>query len=127
MRLDVYVGERDTYGVGFSDNVIFRKQYYVRAILDNPLVLYRHEDEQFMRHPFVPRAGDYAMPQTASGWSFPVSGTGFEGTFAIEMDYVPLDGTPIPWRTFLASAGAGAPGAVDQRHAAAKGTGTPGA
>jgi hypothetical protein len=125
MRLDVYVGERDTYGVGFSDNVIFRKQYYVRAILDDTLVLYRHEDEQFMRYPFVPRAGDYAMPETASGWSFPVSGTGFEGTFAMELDYVPLDGAPIPWRTFLASAGAGAPGAATS--AMPKGAGTPGA
>lgn len=30
-RLDVYVGERDSYGVGFSHNVIFRKQYYVQV------------------------------------------------------------------------------------------------
>ena len=28
MRLDFYIGERDLFGVGFSDNVIFRKQYY---------------------------------------------------------------------------------------------------
>jgi hypothetical protein len=34
LRLDFYVGERDTYGLGFSDNVIFRKQYYLRAVLD---------------------------------------------------------------------------------------------
>lgn len=32
MRLDFYVGERDTFGIGFSDNVIFRKQYYARAL-----------------------------------------------------------------------------------------------
>ena len=32
MRLDFYAGERDLFGVGFSDNVIFRKQYYIRAV-----------------------------------------------------------------------------------------------
>ena len=26
-RLDFYVGERDLFGIGFSDNVVFRKQY----------------------------------------------------------------------------------------------------
>ena len=31
LRADVYVGERDTFGIGFSDNVIFRKQFYLRA------------------------------------------------------------------------------------------------
>ena len=33
LRLDVYVGERDSFGVGFSDNVIFHRQLYVRAVL----------------------------------------------------------------------------------------------
>ena len=37
LRLDVYVGERDLFGIGFSDNVIFRKQYYVRPFSGNPL------------------------------------------------------------------------------------------
>ena len=49
LRMDIYVGERDTYGVGFSDNVIFRKQYYVRVALDKPLTLFRHTGEQFMQ------------------------------------------------------------------------------
>ena len=31
MRLDFYLGERDLFGIGFSDNVVFRKQYYARA------------------------------------------------------------------------------------------------
>ena len=30
-----YLGERDLFGVGFSDNVVFRKQYYARAIFDD--------------------------------------------------------------------------------------------
>ena len=42
LRMDCYVGERDSHGLGFSDNVIFRKQYYVRAILSGPLTLYCH-------------------------------------------------------------------------------------
>ena len=35
MRLDFYVGERDLLGIGFSDNVVFRKQYYARAVFDD--------------------------------------------------------------------------------------------
>ena len=31
-RLDFYVGERDLFGIGFSDNVVFRKQYYLRTV-----------------------------------------------------------------------------------------------
>ena len=49
LRIDVYVGERDTYGIGFSDNVIFRKQYYLRAVLGEQLTLFRHTGEQFMQ------------------------------------------------------------------------------
>jgi hypothetical protein len=97
LRLDFYVGERDTYGVGFSDNVIFRKQYYLRAVLDGPLVLYRHADERFMSKDYVPPDPDRCR-ETASGWSFMVSGTGFEATFEIELDHVPEDGDPVPLR-----------------------------
>jgi hypothetical protein len=111
MRLDFYVGERDTYGVGFSDNVIFRKQYYLRAILGDPLVLYRHEDERFMAPGYVPPAAD-RMQHEASGWRFSVSGTGFEGTFAIDLDHVPLDGAPVPLLKHLESAAGGAAGAT---------------
>jgi alpha-beta hydrolase superfamily lysophospholipase len=125
MRLDFYVGERDTYGVGFSDNVIFRKQYYVRAILDGPLVLYRHEDERFMAPGYVPPQAD-KMPPDASGWTFSVSGTGFEGTFAIELDHVPLDGAPVPLLKFLQSSAAAA-GAATSAMPKPPGASTPGA
>jgi len=47
-RLDVYVGERDTRGIGFSDNVIFRKQYYVQAFPGDPLALFVHTGEEFL-------------------------------------------------------------------------------
>ena len=56
LRLDFYVGERDSFGIGFSDNVIFRKQYYLRALAEGPeslaasfetLRMYLYEDESF--------------------------------------------------------------------------------
>jgi pimeloyl-ACP methyl ester carboxylesterase len=85
-RLDFYVGERDRHGLGFSDNVVFRKQYYVAAELD-PLVLYLHDSERFVRegHPEEDR-----MPEDEEkgGWTFKVHGTGFDGTFRIELDRV---------------------------------------
>ena len=31
LRLDFYVGERDSFGIGFSDNVICHRQLFVRA------------------------------------------------------------------------------------------------
>jgi hypothetical protein len=54
IRLDFYLGERDLYGVGFSDNVIFRKQYYVRALWKPNFALYLHDGDQFAQPGFVP-------------------------------------------------------------------------
>jgi hypothetical protein len=94
-RLDFYVGERDLFGVGFSDNVVFRKQYYVRALLDKqPLELYSLTGEQLTLPDGKP-AG-VPMKTTAEGWQFHVNGTGFEGKFQIELDSVPEDGYPVP-------------------------------
>ena len=90
MRLDVYVGERDTFGIGFSDNVIFRKQYYVRAELpegDRPLALFLHTGENF-----ADPTSTETMPNTADGWIFHVKGTGFEATLAVDFEPVPQDG-----------------------------------
>lgn len=100
LRLDFYVGERDTYGVGFSDNVIFRKQYYLRAVLEDPLTLYRHEDEKFMKKDYVAPVPD-KMTQDQTGWSFEVKGTGFKATLGVELDYVPLDGSPVPLLDYM--------------------------
>jgi pimeloyl-ACP methyl ester carboxylesterase len=47
-RLDVYVGERDSRGIGFSDNVIFRKQYYVQAFPGDSLALFVHTGEKYL-------------------------------------------------------------------------------
>ncbi len=90
MRLDFYVGERDLLGIGFSDNVIFRKQYYIRALLgeENPdLQLFLHPDERF-------DSSGIPMEFNNDGWEFEVRGTGFFGTFKIEVDKVPEVGEP---------------------------------
>ncbi|HEY9611796.1 hypothetical protein [Allocoleopsis sp.] len=86
MRLGFYVGERDLFGIGFSDNVIFSKQYFVRALLKTPLELYLHTND---------REGGTLMRKANGGWEFEVSETGFEGTFRIELDEVPEIGQPV--------------------------------
>jgi pimeloyl-ACP methyl ester carboxylesterase len=91
-RLDVYVGERDLFGVGFSDNVVFRKQYYLRALIDRtPLVLYSLTGEDFGTRS-VPKGTP--LPTTRDGWMFEVGGTGFKGTLGIELAAIPEVGFP---------------------------------
>jgi hypothetical protein len=93
LRLDVYVGERDLFGVGFSDNVIFRKQYYVRGLLEKPFTMYLHADERFAMPGFQSSPAD-EMTKANGGWEFNVRGTGFQGTLRIELDNVPEEGQP---------------------------------
>ena len=85
IRLDFYIGERDLFGVGFSDNVIFRKQYYVRAVLPTPaepdLTLFLHTGEDFTNEHFMK-----PMDKVESGWEFEIGGTGFTGRFLIELN-----------------------------------------
>jgi len=108
VRIDVYVGERDKYGVGFSDNVIFRKQYYLRAVLGDQLTLFRHTGEQFMQKDkeYLPDKEDY-MTVAPTGWTFPVGGTGFTATLGIELDYIPEEGPGLPLRDRILAAGIG--------------------
>ncbi|MBD1891965.1 hypothetical protein [Coleofasciculus sp. FACHB-SPT9] len=100
LRVEFYIGERDLYGFGFSDNKIFNKQYYVRALLPTNLQpnlkLYLHADEQFMREGFQPLPQE-EMQKVNGGWQFDVRETGFEGTFRIELDRIPENGLPIPF------------------------------
>jgi pimeloyl-ACP methyl ester carboxylesterase len=96
LRLDFYLGERDRLGIGFSDNVVFRKQYYIRALFGQPLRLYLYPDERFMTPGFTP-ADEDRMREVGGGWEFSVLGTGFEGTFRIELDRVPEEGEPVPF------------------------------
>lgn len=95
MRLDIYVGERDLFGIGFSDNVIFRKQYYVRALLSSPFRMYLHTGEEFMTATEA-EIEPHKMRAAGKGWEFDVSGTGFEATMRIEFDNVPEEGDPTP-------------------------------
>ena len=104
LRLDFYIGERDLFGIGFSDNVIFRKQYYVRALLEPSLGLFLHTNEEFTKPTFVPRAKQQ-MRQVEGGWQFDVEGMGFKGTFRIEIDDVPEEGWPAPLATATAKRG----------------------
>ena len=92
MRLDVYVGERDLFGLGFSDNLVFRKQYYVRALFDDfdNLKLQRlelHADEEFREG-----ATGTAMKKVQNGWEFDVTGTGFEATMRLSFAVIPEKG-----------------------------------
>jgi hypothetical protein len=98
-RLDVYVGERDGRGVGFSDNVIFRKQYYLQAFPGESLALFVHTGEQHLgevtptsRTELDRLAADGAEAavqrpgQVDGGWTFEVKGTGFNATFKLAID-----------------------------------------
>jgi hypothetical protein len=96
LRLDVYVGERDLFGIGFSDNVIFRQQYYVRALLGEPFTLYWYPDERFAASDYQPRPED-EMRKVQGGWEFDVSGPGFRGALRVELDLVPEQGQPVPF------------------------------
>jgi hypothetical protein len=94
MRLDFYVGERDLFGLGFSDNVVFRKQYYVRGLFKSlePLVLQGielHTGERFT-------TPDPNARMTPEGWEFEISGTGFKATLRLTFATVPKTGDPEP-------------------------------
>jgi pimeloyl-ACP methyl ester carboxylesterase len=109
-RLDLYVGERDSHGVGFSDNVIFRKQYYVQAFPGSPVKVFVHASERWLG-PGAPRTvaaieaeasgarntdsdgavvdATQSSPEvqqavaTDDGWTFKVAGTGFTATLRV--------------------------------------------
>jgi hypothetical protein len=44
------------------------------------------------------RAVFWEMAEINGGWEFEVEGTGFQGRFRIEVDQVPEEGPPVPWR-----------------------------
>ncbi len=101
-RADFYVGERDLFGLGFSDNVVFYKQYYVRAIFKEGLELFLYTGEEFADEASDvsdrPLLKYHRTGAEGGGWRFDVGGTGFEGAFQIELDWVPDDGAPVPLR-----------------------------
>ena len=105
-RIDVYVGERDTFGIGFSDNVVFRKQYYIQAFPGDPVELFIHTGEEHLRDnnptgaerlrqiaqasPSAPvqrpQRIDVADSETAETWAFRIQGTGFTATFHLGLE-----------------------------------------
>jgi len=86
MRLEVYVGERDLFGIGFSDNLIHHGHCYVQATLEPKLRLAKHVGEKFTD------AG-LALEQTDDQtWLLPIEGDGFKATFGIQLSFVPPDG-----------------------------------
>ena len=100
-RLDVYLGERDSHGIGFSDNVVFHKQYYVQAVPEPELAVFVHTGERYLglRNPTSldelrqlagddPAADVQACQPTgrAGEFRFRVAGTGFTATFRFQAE-----------------------------------------
>ena len=112
VRLDIYVGERDSWGIGFSDNRVFQKQYYLQAMLEPELKLFLHTGERFLGvgrddnpedllHDINDAASDEADPTVVAcdfvdgDWQFPVEGTGFRGTLAAQLAWADAEHTPL--------------------------------
>jgi hypothetical protein len=92
IRLDVFVGERDLFGLGFSDNIVFRQQYYIRAVFEDfdSLKLQRlelHSGEEFREG-----ATGEEVQKTAKGWEIEIDGTGFEAVMLLSFAKVPPSG-----------------------------------
>jgi hypothetical protein len=100
-RLDIHLIERDSFGIGFSDNVVFHKQYYVQAFPGEQLALFVHTGEDYLSDR-APRsreeleqmavAGFAApvqpvrpAPEGKTGGTFEVGGTGFEAILRLEV------------------------------------------
>jgi hypothetical protein len=96
MRLDFYVGERDLFGIGFSDNVVFHKQYYARAVFDDIQKLelrnmLLHTGENFEKEEDTKEAKHMRQVDKAR-WEFDIRGTGFEATLGLTFKVVPEHG-----------------------------------
>ncbi|WP_084125255.1 hypothetical protein [Demequina sp. NBRC 110054] len=101
-RLDVYVSERDSYGLGFSDNVVFHKQYLVQVFPGSPPGIFVHTGErhfasgspssldQLREEAGVEADCEVQRAQPVEGeddaWTFEVAGTGFDGRFRIRIE-----------------------------------------
>lgn len=93
LRAEIYVGERDSFGFGFSDNIVFHRQFYVRALFD-PFRLEFHKDGEFQEDPASPQDHG-AMRETDGGWEFDVGDHNFEATLRVEFDDIPEVGPPV--------------------------------
>jgi pimeloyl-ACP methyl ester carboxylesterase len=100
-RADFYVGERDTYGLGFSDNVVFRKQYYIQVFPGEAPQIFIHTGERYLIgddmltvDQLQTRAtvgsqseiqGARIVPRSPSCWSFDIGGTGFSARLLVSI------------------------------------------
>jgi hypothetical protein len=91
MRLKLYVSERDFFGIGFSDNEILNKQYFVRAVFAGHEIgnLYLHTADMSYQE-------GIPMSKDKGGWVFEINESAFEGKFRIELALIPDIGQPIP-------------------------------
>lgn len=93
------VGERDLFGIGFSDNLIHHGHCYVQATLDGGLKLHKHIGERFAD------AGQPLEQLPDRTWLLPIEGDGFKATFGIELSFVPEEGQGPSsewWREYAA-------------------------
>jgi pimeloyl-ACP methyl ester carboxylesterase len=86
MRFDVYVGERDSYGFGHSDKIVFRKQYYVRAVFNNLSDLDLRTIELHAREELD--SPDKSMKLVNKGWEFQVGDSEFEATMRLSFELI---------------------------------------
>ena len=84
IRVDFYLGERD-FVVGFSDNVILSKQYYLRFILSPTLQVF------LQKSPYDSTGGNL-MDEVNNGWEFEVEDTGFTGKYRLELAHIHENG-----------------------------------
>ncbi len=79
--------------MGFSDNVIFRKQYYIRVVAAGAadlsqsleeVELYLYRDEKFSETAHADK-----LVFENGFWPFEIEGTGFAATLGIRIDAVP--------------------------------------
>ena len=89
MRLETYVGERDLFGLGFSDNLIHHDNCFVQARLMPKLRLAKHVSED-TSGPGLP------LKQTdEQTWLLPIESNGFKATFGIQLSFVPEVGERV--------------------------------
>jgi hypothetical protein len=89
MRLETYVGERDLFGIGFSDNLIYHGHCYIRATLEGELKLAKYIGED-------PKGRGEPLAQTDDQtWLLPIEGDGFKATYGIQLSFVPEVGERV--------------------------------
>jgi pimeloyl-ACP methyl ester carboxylesterase len=89
MRLETYVGERDLFGIGFSDNIIHHDHCYVQATMVPKLRLAKHVGEKFT-------GPGLSLKQTdEQTWLLPIESKGFKATFGIQLSFVPEVGERV--------------------------------